>query len=453
MLIADFLPVLFGNIKAPNRILIWRVRNYNGEVFNKESHWFSSAHEASMFATGPECQGCDVYFGIGISHKDYGGYNLCPEDKVEGMTGFWIEFDIKGVNHADKNLPPNEAAVHALLAEFPLQPSFLVRSGGGMYAGWQFTKPWMLKDEYQRILERQAASAFADTFRVSAKRHGFKVDNEYDLTRLLLVPGTFDHKTNPAKPVELIMASGKVYQPSEFEKYFISMNDAEPGLFAEPCNQVVYKVAVLLLSPRAQPPNMILAALENSEKLKNYWEQKRNDLVDDDPRSYDLSFAARAVGYNLTDQEIVDLLLARRRKHGDDIRLYDMDYYVSIIKRIRQDGWRAVAVENLKQLLEENVSKELRIDVRLRALENLRISLGLEITRIVKYNSDTPRYEIFTPLGNILLKSTEHLVTERLFKIAVAESQMGIMLPDMATEWVIIVNAILKACEVINCTR
>ena len=156
-----FLYDFFGDIEEPNRILIWRMRKKDGEFF-KESRWFSSAHDASLFANSPVCQDCDVYFGLGVAPRDYGPHNRCPASEVVAISGFWLDVDIKGDNHADQNLPPDEAAAMALLAEFPLEPSFVVRSGGGMHAYWKFVEPWTFDTIAERRRGGEATKAFVD---------------------------------------------------------------------------------------------------------------------------------------------------------------------------------------------------------------------------------------------------------------------------------------------------
>ena len=399
-----FLYDLFGDIEEPNRILVWRMRKKDGEFF-KESDWFASAHDASLYANGPVCQDCDVYFGLGIAPRSYGPHNRCPANEVVGIPGFWLDLDIKGDNHADQNLPETEEAAMALLAEFPLPPSFVVRSGGGMHAYWKFAEPWMFDTIAERRRAGEATKAFVDTFRAAARQHGFKVDAVHDLARILRVPGTLNHKTDPPRDVELIVASGKEYQPSEFEDFFVSLEDGGQSLFDEP---IMYTVGNLTLNPEAQPPIKILVALENEEKFKLSWEHKRRDLDDQSASSYDMSIANMAVGYGWTDQEIVDTLIARHSKYNEnDPKLNRLDYYKTTITKARQSARREMALENLEMLPEVTVSEAPDTDIRKRALENLRIRLELNITRVVKYNSDPPQYELFTQQGNIRLKSID----------------------------------------------
>ena len=421
-----------------------------GQGLFKELHWFSSAHEASMFATGYWCQGCDVYFGLGISPKDYGTHNRCSSTEVAGFPGFWLKISRNGENHADENMPADKAAIKAMLAEFPLEPSFVVYSGGGMHAHWKFVSPWLFVSAEQRWLGRQAEKAFVETFRASAIRHGFKIDDAHNLASVLRLPGCFNYTLNPPKKVELIAASGKEYQPCEFIDCLFSRKNAGPGLLDEPRNQVVYNVGDLFIVNEAEPPDEIWSIMKNDKKFKMSWERKRRDIMDQSSASYDKCIAAMAINYGWDDQCIINTLIAHRRLHGDDLKFNHSSYYARIIKKVRQDERRAVALENLMLLPEVAASEVPDNDIRLWALENLRIRLELEIIRIVRYNSDSPQYEIFTPEGNIWFKSAEHLVTERLFKIAVAASPVGIMLSDMQEEWIIIINAILKACEVVD---
>jgi hypothetical protein len=78
---------------------------------------------------------------------------------------------------------------------------------------------------------------------------------------------------------------------------------------------------------------------EVEPKFKLSWERKRKDFEDQSASSYDLSLANFAAAAGWTDQEIANLMIASRRKHGDELKLRQ-DYYVGTIAKARQESAR-----------------------------------------------------------------------------------------------------------------
>jgi hypothetical protein len=97
-----------------------------------------------------------------------------------------------------------------ILQAFPLQPTTLVRTGNGLHAHWDLQQPVTLANE----LERNDAKALWRDFQRALQRHftghGFAIDSVGDLSRLYRIPGTFNHKSSPFKPVEIIERGEKV---------------------------------------------------------------------------------------------------------------------------------------------------------------------------------------------------------------------------------------------------
>ena len=75
----------------------------------------------------------------------------------------------------------------------------------------------------------------------------------------------------------------------------------------------------------------------SNPKAKASWDRKRSDLQDQSASAYDMSLAMYAAQANWTDQEIVDLLIASRRKHGDDLKLR-LDYFERTLAKVRESN-------------------------------------------------------------------------------------------------------------------
>ena len=72
----------------------------------------------------------------------------------------------------------------------------------------------------------------------------------------------------------------------------------------------------LALDPEAEPSAVRLDALLTADpKFRRSWGQDRKDQS---PTAYNLSLATMAMGVGWSDQEVVNLLICWRRKHGHD---------------------------------------------------------------------------------------------------------------------------------------
>src|SRR5690606_40732808 len=68
-------------------------------------------------------------------------------------------------------------SAHALVSEFPLPPSAVVDSGGGLQAWWLFAEPLAADDDAQALLDRWGA-----TWLQLADRSGWHLDRSEEHT-------------------------------------------------------------------------------------------------------------------------------------------------------------------------------------------------------------------------------------------------------------------------------
>jgi hypothetical protein len=119
------------------------------------------------------------------------------KENASFIRAIWLDIDVKA---APKGYPDLAQAVAALRAfctakGYPF-PNALVASGGGLHAYW-IASERMTPDEWL---------PYAQALREAAVDFGLRCDAGLttDEARVLRVPGTFNHKTTPAKPVTLL---------------------------------------------------------------------------------------------------------------------------------------------------------------------------------------------------------------------------------------------------------
>lgn len=236
-----------------------------------------------------------------------------------------------------------------------------------------------------------------------------------------------------------------------------------------PASQAAPSVEVGSFTLRADavPPFDKWEALkENSSKARLSWERRRSDLQDQSASGYDLSLATFAAQAGWSDQEIVDLLIAARRKHADELHLNRPDKYALTLRKARQGTAGGRAQEEAMDVLmvvreqQTNDSPEPRVptleearqivepdDRRAAILASASVTLGANLQRLVKYRSDPPSYRLETAAGQVLLEGVANLIEHRRLRQCVAAAA-GVYLKDIPkARWPVVAQALLDACE------
>lgn len=295
----EFLNMLFAEAVAENRRLC---------VFtlpDRRTRHFSSLTAAVLHAA-EEAKAKDVYFGLGLAGRNFGRRNSSSD--IVSIVGLWSDVDLAAPWRADKPLPCTIEEARTILDKLPLAPSVLVDSGHGLHAYWLFKEPWTFETDDERLEAAKTARGWVETVRNAARGFGWEADSVGDLARVLRLPGTVNRKGTEPVEVRVLESNDRRYNPSDFE------------LFAAdevPVEMDEVQVGALALRPEAEPPADKFAELYQAcQAFAQAWNRQRPDLADQSQSSYDLSLADIAALNGWTDQEIANLLIAARRKHG-----------------------------------------------------------------------------------------------------------------------------------------
>jgi hypothetical protein len=159
----------------------------------------------------PKNEDADFYFCT--SMQKTAGINKQGKPKavrlqanVACLKSFWADLDVK------KDAYPNLRAALAGLKEFLCStklppPTFIVGSGSGLHVYWTLNQAIPLTT-WQPV---------ANSLKNALIKHNVKCDTgcTVDSVRILRIPGTLNHKTDPAKPVELLGARETDYRLEE----------------------------------------------------------------------------------------------------------------------------------------------------------------------------------------------------------------------------------------------
>ena len=441
----EFLIALWGR-SPPGVFLIWTLPA-------KESRWHTHYRNIQRDMTALE--GSDIYTGVGIGNRNGGRFTTqkkLTEEEVGGIAGLWADIDWDHPVHRKPNLPPTIEAVLETLEEALLEPTLLVNSGHGIQAWWLFEAPWMFLNVEDHELGRRAAQWWHQHIKGLFTTRGWTTDSVFNLDRIMRLPGTLNHRDarNP-KPVAVIENTERRYVPQEFLDLVpedFRTSTPPPGRNGrrrggqQKWDHPGGDGGTLVLSSDAEPPVLKLyEMLKANPKFRQSWEQNRTDMTDQSASAYDMSLATMALKAGWHDQEVVDLLICWRRKHGHDLKLRERYYQITVEKarepmetsrtQERLNEAMMDPPEDLEEVLKDNLSELFRVD----------------IIRIVKYLGDPPVFYIYTKQGEITLGQIGNIVSQEKFRGLVAAAT-GILIPRTSRKvWDQRVQELLDATE------
>ncbi|TIH19267.1 hypothetical protein D0S45_03545 [Marinifilum sp. JC120] len=165
----------------------------------------------------------DIYFCTGLMDKIPEAGKRGTANDVQGITCVHVDIDINGAGHAGNNYPPSEEEALNTLKQFPLPPSIIVNSGGGLHVYWLFDEPLYIYTEKDRESAKELLRRFQANIRIIAQRAGYIIDNTSDICRVYRVVGSHNLKTGTPRQVKWISNTLNVprYSVAEIEKNLI----------------------------------------------------------------------------------------------------------------------------------------------------------------------------------------------------------------------------------------
>ena len=481
----EFLQTLWGEQPA-GKVLIWTLPD-------KHSYWYTSFETVTQ--DFQDHKGKDVYTGMALmphATKTTSNRRVKLTDEIAGIPGVWVDIDIADPVHKKKNLPPTEDDALAILRRMPNLPTIVVKSGHGLQALWLFEEPWLFEGPEDQQMAANVCHWWHRKASSLANEHGWTIDSVFDLTRIMRLPGFTNNKGPVPKEVTVALPDGPRLDLQATIR--AAINDppdiVQPpkGRPRTPENQS--HTYGFNISADAEPPSIKLSAtIENMPRFKDTWEGTRRDLNDTSPSGYDMSLASMAAQANWTDQEIVNLLIAFRRKHGHDLKLRH-GYFATTLEKARSTWSRAQTERNLTEAIKQinpfheegNSSTQPKPENGGRAQtangngngngksnglqsptddnnnrdprevlkDTLAKSLGFRINRMLKYTGDPSVYWMHTDQGDIRIGKISNITNAQNFRNIVAEIT-GLIIPRFNGQaWDIRAQALLKLCEPVD---
>ncbi|TVM14533.1 hypothetical protein DPQ33_17275 [Oceanidesulfovibrio indonesiensis] len=212
----DLLTVLYGDPLPQGVFNLWTKHNHATKSFTLPAQGMAAGAAIAQLSQ----QHLDLYYEVGLQAKIPAPGKRGNEDGVAFIPGVWMDIDIAGPNHKATDLPPDEQAVWEVINHFPLEPTLVVHSGGGLHVYWLFKRPWALSLDEDREQAKALSRNFQEHLAQFARGKGWKLDKTHDLCRILRVPGSSNYK-DPNNPVSVTLIHYDEvarYEPAEIAK-------------------------------------------------------------------------------------------------------------------------------------------------------------------------------------------------------------------------------------------
>lgn len=411
---------------------------------SKRSHWVQRVTPETLTLLTKWATDDNVYVGCALRGANLGATERGKKEDCQVIPGVWLDLDY-GSAHKKKNLPATEEEALSLLAEMGPAPSAVIHSGRGLQAWWIFREPWVLETEADRVAAESLTMAWCRTLREKAKGDGWDADQVGDLTRVMRLPGLWNRK-GVAIRTKLLSLTEVRYDPSEITPFLVEGTEKETDL---PSVTWTFN-----LPKDAEPPaDKFRLLLEVDMSFKRSWDRMRSDMQDQSGSAYDLSLATRALSANWSPQEIVNLLIASRRKHGDDLKLRK-DYYERTLTRAmsgKGEETRRQTIEDLKagKPLPETVSED---PAEILAAMSGWLGSGIAMTKIVRYRSDVNTYRLEVNGRTITVPSVKEFDSQTEFRRLILDHTDVRINNFKADRWHEFLTQLFRAVENVDVT-
>jgi hypothetical protein len=228
---ADFLRRLFGSAPADLYVLLWSLRQAEGDRPEEKASQFLRV--ADLDQAGPivdaMAEDRNAYFGVGLQAKALKRNQRGKVADIAGLAGLWADIDITSLAHKQADLPPDTEHALELTVALGLPATEIVHSGHGLQAWWLFSEPWIFADDSERDRAEQLSDRFQGALRRIAEARGWKLDATADLARVLRPPGTVNRKPGlEPVPVKLLSSDGPRYRREDIAELLDTLADPGP---------------------------------------------------------------------------------------------------------------------------------------------------------------------------------------------------------------------------------
>jgi hypothetical protein len=293
---ADFLTRLWGE-QPPGYIELW----------NRARKHSRYTRDPAGPVAGSVDGRPDTYTGVTLSVASFPHDRRAPINARIALAGLWLDLDVNGGPDKKRGAAPDKTAALSLSRALHA-PTLVVDSGYGVHAWYLLQKPWQFTCQADQDQAALAAAQWYQLHRSRAQAQGWTVDHTHDLARLLRIPGTVNAKGGDTRPVTLLQSDGPRYPLEQLLAAAAAAGPIDvPGTHT--------RRAQVRARADAAPPTLKVEALAfNSPEFAASLQHEGHPAWSQS--EWDLSLASQAAAAGWTEQEIADLVVWDRTRHG-----------------------------------------------------------------------------------------------------------------------------------------
>jgi hypothetical protein len=231
------------------------------------------------------------------------------------------------------------------------------------------------------------------------------------------------------------------YLPDDFDEYLV-LEAAPTAVAATVKHILVDKTADLPLSK-------FEALCANSEMFRQTWEMKRR-MKDVSPSAWDMSLATQAAGVGWTDQEIANLMIAFRNKHGFDLKRHQ-SYFQLTIGKARASAAAQGGIDRLAEM-EVSLGPQIGDEDRAAVLKEISLMLGVELIRWRQTGRESAIYAatVKTDSGEFSVKigSAAKVMDQASFRASIYEATGVVLERRKGAEWDTMARLLARIVEI-----
>jgi hypothetical protein len=284
----------------------------------------------------------DVYFHIHLHDLPEGDLRQRGSlDTVRAAIAFLADIDARGPGRKKPpaTLCPTVADAIAVVQEFdslyaPLRASLIVGSGHGCYPAILLKEPLLVESVDDKALLESLGRRYHKALHDIASKHGWTGAVDYcDPAKVLRLPGCANYKdANNPRPVQVLYESESRFTVYDLDGALPSVGNRSlfAGAKLPAMESATVKVSV---TDDADIEPLVTALRETHPLFGPTWDNARPDLDDQSCSGYDMALAGIGVGFDLTDQQIAELIVVHRRNFPREKKHRQGSEFVKYLER------------------------------------------------------------------------------------------------------------------------
>jgi len=352
-----FLEPIFDTLPDDLDFLLW-VLNPD----NKADHSSFFVHDLEAAQTiVKEYSSWHVYYGVGLRERQSQQRPRWRGASADVRALLLLHGDVDIAHpeaHKNETLPPDTETARRIIDAVELKPSYLIHSGYGLQPLWALKEPELLVSAEDRFAAHDVAKRLHAALAAAAWRIGkYSVDATHDLSRVLRLPGSRNHKIISSPVPCTIIETGPLYAGlGDFLDVLPPVKDAAPESALE---KVKGQIQGLTFSSGNVSPNAF-KILDLDPRFTKTWEKRRRDLGDGSQSAYDFSIALQALYGGWSPEDTLALMYEFRKQYRNEHRLA---YYLFTLKKAifavsRKEEELAVVTAYTSERLAEQAQEE-----------------------------------------------------------------------------------------------